>query len=398
MAADGHIFAAAHGWGAGVDHGAILVLHRDGRLLRPVSAAWDEEGVGPITNGPALLANGAAAYLSPPFDMWVLPTGTPPTVTPVPPRPTRTPTSTGMPPTAVTPTGSLTPPTVGSLTPPTVVTPSATLTPSTTPSTTPSGTVAPPPHRAYLPHVSVPAMPAGDADAGRHSAAPAQPLPPPYVTQPVPSRLRLVRAGVRPDVVADLPGLSEPSSPATDGSDVWFTALANDGAHLLAYRASGAPYLALDWNVDAGVRASPVLGRRDAATGLMEVVLMGTDGRLVVLDASADTGAARVRWSRFIGEPAAGAPALGDDGRVYVAAGNVVHALNRVTGEVVWSLALDSPASGSVNLAPGGMLYVATQSGEVLAIGTSAGGLDPEAAWPAFRRDARNTGASEVGP
>lgn len=377
LAAGGHIFTAAHGWGGGVNNGAILILHRDGRRLRPSGEFRDEEGVGPITNAPALLANGAAAYLSPPFDVWVLPTGTPPTVTPVPPRATRTPNGT----------------------------------------VTPSTAVMPSPHRVYLPHVSVsavaaaasiaarapsaavaPLVPIGamEPDFGaRRSAAPAQPLPPPYVTQPVPSRLRLVRAGVLPDVVVDLPGFSNPSSPATDGRDVWFTAVANDGAHLLAYRASGAPYLALDRNIEAGVHASPVLGRRDEDSGLLEVLLMGTDGRLVRLDASADTGAARVRWSRYIGEPAAGAPVLGDDGRVYVASGQVVQALDRASGEVAWSLSLDSPVSGSLNLASGGMMYVATQSGEVLAIGTAAGGLDPLAAWPAFRRDARNTGAGE---
>jgi hypothetical protein len=82
---------------------------------------------------------------------------------------------------------------------------------------------------------------------------------------------------------------------------------------------------------------------------------------------------------------------------VYVAAGQVVQALDRATGEIAWSLALDSAPSGSVNLAPGGVLYVATASGEVLAIGTAATGLDPLAAWPAFRRDARNTGARDGG-
>jgi outer membrane protein assembly factor BamB len=155
--------------------------------------------------------------------------------------------------------------------------------------------------------------------------------------------------------------------------------------------------LRLDWNLDAPAIAAPLLGRADAVTGDIEVLLMGTDGRLVGLGASAGRGTARLRWARFVGVPAAGAPALGDDGRVYVAAGQVVQALDRETGEVAWSLALDSPASGSVNLAPGGMLHVATASGEVLAIGTDATGLDPLAAWPAWRRDARNTAARDGG-
>jgi len=50
-----------------------------------------------------------------------------------------------------------------------------------------------------------------------------------------------------------------------------------------------------------------------------------------------------------------------------------------------------------INLADSGMLYVATQSGMIHAIGTSATGLDPLAAWPALRHDARNTGASGIG-
>ncbi len=373
LAPDGHIFAASRGWAATVTGGAILVLHRDGRLVRPADGDLIEKGVGPIAASPVLLADGSAAYLSPPFNEWVFPTGTPPTVTPVAPRPTRT------------PTGTLTPPTA------------ATSATAATPSPLPSGTVAPLPYRAFLPHLAAGAA-VTTGTLSRRPAVPAQELPPPAVTQPVPARLRLVRAGVLPDLVADLPGLSAPSSPATDGRDVWFTALANDGAHLLAYRAGERPELRLDWNLDAPAAASPVLGRQNPTTGLLELLLMGTDGRLLCLDVSADTGVVRERWSRYVGEPAAGAPVLGDDGRVYVAAGQVAQALDRVTGEVVWSLALDSPASGSVNLAAGGMLYVATQTGEVLAIGTGAGGLDPEAAWPAFRHDARNTGAGKVGP
>jgi outer membrane protein assembly factor BamB len=397
LAADGHIFAASNGWGAGVSHGAILVLHRDGRLLRPTGGAWSEDGVGPITDSPVVLADGDAAYLAPPFQQWVLPTGTPPTVTPVPPRPTRTatPSPTGPTATSSTTPGTATAPSTATATgQPTTATPGPTITAPPSPTTT--VTEPPPGFIAFLPRLLAQSTPM-NANASRRSAGPAQPLPPPYVTQPVPARLRLVQAGVVPDIVVDLPGLTDPSSPATDGRDIWFTAIANDGAHLLAYRAGDPPTLRLDWNVDAAVAAAPVLGRTDTPTGRLEVLLMGTDGRLVALDASAERGTARVRWSRFIGLPAAGAPALGDDGRVYVAAGQVVQALDRATGDLAWSLALDSPASGSVNLAPGGMLYVATASGEVLAVGTAATGLDPLAAWPAFRRDARNTGARDGG-
>lgn len=36
-------------------------------LRRPSGAAWDEDGVGPITNDSVLLADGTAACVSPPF-------------------------------------------------------------------------------------------------------------------------------------------------------------------------------------------------------------------------------------------------------------------------------------------------------------------------------------------
>ncbi len=388
LSADGFVYTAAHGTGAGVTHGAILVYRRDGTTVRPGGDLGGEDGVGPITDGPAVLADGASvAYLSAPFEEWVLPTGTLPTITSVPPRPTRTPTYTTTPATATMPPTATVSPTI---TPSPGAPPTVTMTP-----VTPTGEATEvPPHRVYLPRVVVP-VPESVAGGASCAIAPARPLPPPYVTQPVPSRLRLVQAGVLPDVVMDLPGLSEPSSPAVRGNDIWFTALANDGAHLLAFRAGEPPTLLLDWNIHANGAASPVLGRFALATGFLEVLLMGDDGRLVSLDASAETGRVRLRWSHFIGEPAAGAPALGDDGRVYVAAGQVVQSLERGTGAVVWSVPLDSPASGSVNLAPGGMLYVATESGVVLAIGTSAAGLDPAAAWPAVRHDARNTGSGE---
>jgi|GEM_PF-6750840 len=359
LAADGHIFTAAHGWGAGVDHGAILVLHRDGRLLRPNGDVWSEDGTGPITNGPALLADGSAAYVSPPFGQWVLPTGTPPTATPEATHttvPTRTPRPT-----------------------------------RTRVAETPA-----PHHRAFLPRALRESRPPPAAAAHRPAVV-AQPMPPPWIIEPVPSRLRLVRAESTADTVVDLAGLSAPSAPATDGRDIWFTALAEDDAHLLAYRGGSAPELRLNFAIPAGAAAAPVLGRRDAVTGRMVVLWMGTDGKLVALDASSDDGTAEVRWSRFIGLPAAGAPALGDDGQVYVAAGQVAQALDLATGDVRWSVPLASDASGSVNLARGGMLYVATQSGVIHAIGTSATGLDAQAAWPALRHDARNTGASGVG-
>jgi outer membrane protein assembly factor BamB len=92
----------------------------------------------------------------------------------------------------------------------------------------------------------------------------------------------------------------------------------------------------------------------------------------------------------------AGAPALGDAGIVYVAAGNTVEAYRREDGELVWSTDIGPDvATGSVTLGPGGVLYVGTETGRLLAIATESKGLDPEAAWPALRHDARNSGRTD---
>ena len=99
-----------------------------------------------------------------------------------------------------------------------------------------------------------------------------------------------------------------------------------------------------------------------------------------------------------------GAPALGDDGLLYVpcgragdaAGGSQVLALRKESGETVWSVTLDGETvTSAAALAPGGMLYVGTASGTLYAVATDSEGLDPEACWPAFRHDARNTGRAE---
>ncbi|MFN8422284.1 MAG: hypothetical protein U0470_02490 [Anaerolineae bacterium] len=46
LAAGSRICTAAHGGGAGGAHGAILVLHRDGRLLRPDRMTWTRRASG----------------------------------------------------------------------------------------------------------------------------------------------------------------------------------------------------------------------------------------------------------------------------------------------------------------------------------------------------------------
>lgn len=383
LARDGRIFAGAHGWGAGVSSGCILVFDRDGTRHRPDGEWCGSGATGPITDSPAVLADGSAVFAVPRYHEWVLPTGTPPTATPTGTHQTPTATPVTPYPSTVTPTGAPTgTPTSTPATPP----------PSGTPPTrTPD---VPPPAPIYLPYAGTSGYDAGTASLhGMTDDAPAQPLPPPYVTVPVPARLHQVHAAGTPDTVVDLDGYDNPSSLAADGATVWFTADAASGPALLAYD-FGAATLTHAIPVTAPVAASPVLGRREPASGEIEVYLMGTDGTVVALAVS-DAGAVRERWKRHIGTPATGAPALGDDGQLYVAAGQVVRALEASTGDVLWTASLDSPATSSVSLAPGGLLLVGAESGTLYAIGTSSGGLDGRAVWPSYRRDARNTGSVE---
>ncbi len=218
----------------------------------------------------------------------------------------------------------------------------------------------------------------------------------------VSAKLHHVRGESEPDVEVQLPGIDDPSSPAADGSTVWFAATTDDGPRLLAFDCEGTPRRAFDAPVGAAAQSSPILGRADTATGMLEVLLFDTDGRLVSLDVPRDgEGAALERWTRAFEAESRGAPALGTGGGLgtgglaYVGAGSSVHALNRITGDTVWTVQLDSSVTSPVTLAPGGMLYVGTESGTLYAIGTESSGLDPEAIWPSFRRNAHNTGSAE---
>ncbi len=395
LARDGRIFAASHGWGAGVDFGVILVMNRTGELLR--ADAWSTP-TGPITASPAILADGSAVFAAPPYDDWVLPTGTPPTATSTA-TVFRTPTPTP----DLRATGTALAATLTAI----AFTPTATRSATASPTATVELR-----HQAYLPSAQVERSAAAIVTAAESAAARAtpaaasghpsadQPLPPPWVTQPVPARLHQVHGHGRatPDTVIDLDGFDDPSSLAAHGQVAWLTATMAEGARLLAYDLAGTPRRVLEYPISARVAASPILGRVDPAGGTTEVFLMGTDGRLVALDVDLSDGSVHERWARFVGEPAKGAPALGDDGRVYVAAGRMVQALDRATGAPAWTVELDAFTGGSINLAPGGVLYVPTQRGTVYAIGTAAGGLDPDAAWPAYRRDARNVGSAEGRP
>jgi hypothetical protein len=393
VGADGRIYAGAHGWGAGVSRGCILAFDRDGNWLRPSANREDQycdesSYTGPIKSSPVVLADQSAVFAVPRYEEWVLPTTTPPTGTPPTPTPSRTP----LPTETRVPTRTPVPPTptrdvIGTAT---AIVPTLTaLARTASPTPTPQGSLV------FIPFAQRPSRAVTTNDTV--AAAPAQPLPPPWVTVPVPARLHQVHAAGTPDTVVDLDDLDAPSSPAADGQTVWLTAQNPGGAWLLAYAfdPGAAPRRVLAHPLRAVAAGSPVLGRKDAGTGRTEVYVMGTDGTVVALEVSvAGTGGVTERWSRFVATPAGGAPALGDDGLVYVAAGSVVQALTRGSGELRWSVDVGEEVSTSLQLASGGTLYVGTMLGTVVAIGTGAGGPDPEAVWPLYRHDPRNAGAA----
>jgi outer membrane protein assembly factor BamB len=153
--------------------------------------------------------------------------------------------------------------------------------------------------------------------------------------------------------------------------------------------------------LNAEIVGVPVLGARDPATGWRELVYADTRGLMVSLQVPEDpvsSGFPIFNWARGLPAPITAAPALGDDGLVYVGAGSTIFALRRADGGDGWQcdLAADlGKVTGAITLGPSGLLHVGTDKGHLLAIHTGAGGLDPAAAWPALRHDRRNTGRGE---
>lgn len=103
-----------------------------------------------------------------------------------------------------------------------------------------------------------------------------------------------------------------------------------------------------------------------------------------------------------------GAPALGEDGSVYVATSEAkLHALDK-DGKVRWSVALgkaseSSPAldcarnpDGTVDKARPGVLYVGANDGKLYSFIVDSRGLDTDAPWPKFHRDPQNTDDANV--
>lgn len=171
---------------------------------------------------------------------------------------------------------------------------------------------------------------------------------------------------------------------------------------LLALSLDGPGGLPLwEHRLNAVIVGVPVLGARDPATGRRELVYADARGLLVSMQVPEDltsSGFPIFNWARELPAPITAAPALGDDGLVYVGSGSAIYALRRSDGGDAWrcDLAADfGTVAGAITLGPSGLLHVGTDKGHLLAVFTGAGGLDPAAAWPALRHDRRNTGRAE---
>jgi len=217
----------------------------------------------------------------------------------------------------------------------------------------------------------------------------------------VPARFHILSGARSPAAEFELAERSPASALAAIG-DVVVLQVIDALPRLVAFDlASQPPRQIWEHILRADLVGAPLLGKVDAATGRAELVYLDRAGRLVSLSvptADADPSRAALltfNWAVQLPEAAelAGAPALGDANRVYVAAGSTIAAFSRSDGAESWSIDIaPDAATGSVTLGPGGVLYVGTRFGRLLAIATESQGLDPEAAWPALRHDARNTG------
>jgi hypothetical protein len=104
-------------------------------------------------------------------------------------------------------------------------------------------------------------------------------------------------------------------------------------------------------------------------------------------------------------EPIKGAPVWGAGGYVYTAGAlrGLIQARQPLE-EVAWQFESGAPIEASMNLdcargpdggvTPGmpGVLYAVTRNGNVHALIVDSPGLDPDAPWPKYQHDARNTG------
>ena len=308
----GRVYAGAHGWGAGVDNGEILVFDPTGHRLEPLGHT------GPIGASPGILEDDRVVFAVHGHDEWVLPS---PTATLDPDR---------------TPTGSPTASPTASATSHRTATALPTSTSSPSRSATPTAVATSAPR--FLPWLPAQARATSGARLDESAHAQGQPPPhgggtppasgargrpllrprgrggraavatPPGVTAPVPARLHLLDEDSAHPTVRDLEGLDGPGSLAVDGAIAWLglaeprpAVAAFDLAAVPGHAEPGAsrgPALApVRYEpLTAEVAGSPVLGRREE--GWLEVLVLATDGTLTRLDVPDDPQRpARRRWS-----------------------------------------------------------------------------------------------------
>lgn len=189
--------------------------------------------------------------------------------------------------------------------------------------------------------------------------------------------------------------------------DVVIVTLAEQPPRMVALAVDSDPPVILWEHFNAGeIAGSPVLGDLDPSSGRVELIYADSTGILVSLSVPGTPlagGMPTFNWAIRLDQPAVDAPALGDNGTVYVATPKSVLAFSRADGSPRWTYDLISgtdvdPASdrivGAITLGPGGTLYVGTRR-HVLAISTESRGLDLDARWPTLRHDHRNSGWAE---
>lgn len=225
---------------------------------------------------------------------------------------------------------------------------------------------------------------------------PGFPTSPPVGTRS-PALLHIITDARAPGKTFGLSDASATSIIAT--GDVVIVTLDERPPRMVALALDSDPPVILWEHFTAGaIAGSPVLGPLDPATGRMELIYADSSGLLVSLDVPGTPqaeGEPTFNWAIRLNSPALGAPVLGDTGMVYVATATAVHAFSRANGSDGWTFdwtgGVGESFTGALSLAPGGALYVGTQLA-IVAISTESRGLDPQARWPAPRRDHRNSG------
>jgi len=268
------------------------------------------------------------------------------------------------------------------------------LTPTPSPTTThiPTGNVTPTPSATPIGLLHLPLIVDEMSQVGPDESPTALPGIPPVV-ETIPARLHFLSTG-------------QVTGRTVDIGDLPVRPLAVAGGMLIVEEESNSPPtlkgFAFDadpprevwaYRLSAAIVGSPLVGRRDAATGRYEVIFLDFRGMLVSMQvpgAPDFAGVPTFNWAQSLQARSFSAPVLGDGGMVYVGIGSTVAAIRRSDGEPAWSVPLSAFALFTL-LAPGGVLYVA-DGDHLTAIATESRGLDPEAAWPMFRGDARNSG------